>query len=187
MKSQRPGTAGEYAEDRGWKSGSALGPFRIAGKLGSKAFRAPESILRPGSGRRNFGAAASAVAVQPRPHGTKASPAAGCGEEQRQQAAAVHGRGRCQVESLRSIPGSRLGSLRERDPPDRQTRNLSIDCDGGRGQRPGRRRPKHLAQPQAPWPRIEFADIQPPATEHLVSSRRARQERGGEDAPGLSF
>ena len=143
-KSHHPGTAGETAEDRGGKSGSALGPFRITWKLGSKAFRAPESILRPGSGRRNFGAAASAVAVQPRPHGTKASPAAGCGEEQRQQAAAVHGR--------------------------------------GRGQRPGRRRPKRLAQPQAPWPRMEFEYIHPPATENLVSSRRARKEREGKEA-----
>ena len=155
-------------------------------RLGPKPFRTPESILKPESGRRNFGAAASAMAVWPRRHGTKASPAAGCGEEQRQQAAAVHGRGWCQVVSLRSTTGCRLGFLRELDPPDQQTRSLLIDCDGGRGQRPGRRRPKRLAQPQAPWPRMKFADIQPPTTEHLVSSRRARQERGGANAPGLS-
>ena len=62
-------------------------------RLGPKPFRTPESILKPESGRRNFGAAASGMAVWPRANGTKASPAAGCGEEQRQQAAAVHGRG----------------------------------------------------------------------------------------------
>ena len=84
------------------------------------AFRAPEGILVPGSGRRNFGAAASAMAVWPRAHGTKASPAEGCGEEQRRQAAANHGRGWCQLDL--GMPGNCFHDA-----------GLGIDPQWGRG------------------------------------------------------